>query len=811
MLITDYIKGNRLKDIFGIIEGISAKISDNVYRPFHREQDIIDKKIKEIYHKPEPKLSDISPWLDVFVYIKKYNFKNVKNEIFGFIYENYLKELFEEEEKGQYFTDPAIVNFMINEIGYNDINIKKKIFNNQEDKISIIDPSCGSGTFLYTAVNSIVDSISDGLEASKKIEALVSNNVFGLDIEEFPLYLAEMSMIMRLLPIIINKKYNNPLDKKIKLFLTKDSIAEFSDINDKEENKNIISFLKDNQRTLLEPQFNSFMRDDQDIKEMKLSIKNSQGIPRRRFDYVIGNPPYIGYNMCSKQGLLSFELLKKGKIKLNNIYGMNLHSTPNNPKRYRPNPNLYVFFIALGLRLLKYDGKICYIIPQTLLTAGDLDVARYHLAKNITMEKIFIFNSHLFIERGLKQNKIIPTSSLIFIAKNKEPPLDNEVEIIVYKGKNDSLKDVLNNIKNQNKIDIKKVSQNELIKNFDNWNYIANSDLDIKFLAQYIRNSEDISIYYNHKIAKVNFNSLFYFDSGYSIDENKMLEAPIDDGEYYKFPKLNEDFFGIHNFIGYWKNIRSGKGHQVIKLRQANQGYNLLDSKYKIIWSYVNPNKFHFTSSQIIWARNRYCSIGTINKNELLYIAALLNSKIIKKILNLRLKTNTERDFLVSTSSIKSYVRVPKVGDNYSMLKQKIIELTEDLLKLEESKLSQYINFSDILIQELDKIDFDKDYIIFVSGNDHIKRKIKHNAQFIHNLLKNKGILKKEKINLTDLKNMTVIDFEKQKELKDYIDDLIFSLYFDIDIKKFFHDKNKVKELCKKNSFYKIVEDSLNN
>ena len=32
-----------------------------------------------------------------------------------------------------------------------------------------------------------------------------------------------------MLPLIINEKYNNPIDKKIKVFKTRDSISEFMD------------------------------------------------------------------------------------------------------------------------------------------------------------------------------------------------------------------------------------------------------------------------------------------------------------------------------------------------------------------------------------------------------------------------------------------------------------------------------------------------------------------------------------------------------------------------------------------------------
>src|SRR3989344_3361594 len=227
--IYECLKIKQFGKILGIINGISNDISKNIYRPFTKEQGFITDKLLEFFNKPKNYLHEVSPWLDIFVFIKKYNFVNVRNEIFGYIYENYLKELYEDTKKGQYFTDPDVVNFMLKQIGYNPENIKKRLDNKPEKNyISIIDPSCGSGTFLYSAVNQIIDAVPNGSEnSSKKIEELVNNNVFGLDIEEFPLYLAEMNILMRMLPLIINEKYNNPVDKKIKVFLTKDSIAEF--------------------------------------------------------------------------------------------------------------------------------------------------------------------------------------------------------------------------------------------------------------------------------------------------------------------------------------------------------------------------------------------------------------------------------------------------------------------------------------------------------------------------------------------------------------------------------------------------------
>lgn len=808
--IHTYLDSERYKDILGVIDNISAEISKNVYRPFAKEQEFISRKLRDLYRSIENKLSDVSPWLDIFVFIKKYDFANVRNEIFGYIYENYLKELFEEEKKGQYFTDPAIVNFMLEQIGYTTQDLKTQV-RAKKDKISIVDPSCGSGTFLYSAVDSIIKSFdSNSEEASKEIEGIINNNIFGLDIAEFPLYLAEMNILMRMLPLIVSEKYNNPVDKKIKVFLTKDSIAEFIDarlentLSDFQRRGSQLEFFS----TEIELNYESYVRDEGDLAEMKQSMRP----PRRRFDFVIGNPPYVGYNECSKQGVLIFELMRQGKAKLNDIYGVNLHSVPNNPKKYRPNPNLYAFFIALGLTLLKDNGKLCYIIPQTILTAGDLDVLRYHLARFATIEKIITFSGRMFVGRGIKQNKEVATSSLIFVASRRMPNKLHEVEIINYEHPNDTIEETLQNILIGKKINKKKILQNNFLKNAVNWNFIKQDKILLDFHEEYKKNTGEISIYYNHVLAKHQFKSKFYFDSGYNIDEKQLLrESPKDN--YYLYPKIKSDFWTIKEGRGFWPNIRKGQSPHAIQLRQANQGYNLLDSTYKIIWSYVNPSRFHFSSIPLIWARNQICAIGSENKEELLYLFSILNSSIIMNILSSNLKSETEKDYLVSTSAVKEFVRVPRINEDNQFIKYEIIKRTEEMLALEEKILTDFVDFSGVMVQKFDNVTVENSHFILIKDKEKIKCKIKEKTDLIKKVIKTKfadaQLLDKEKIILSELKSLLVIDSEKQKLVKEYIDDLVFALYFNVELKEVGLEKaNSVQRLCDGSKFYSLVSGS---
>ena len=411
--IHDNLEIKNYGDILFVIKTISKIISKNIYKPFTNEQEIINQTLEEILDKPQNKLNEITPWLDIFVFIKQYNFANVRNEIFGFIYENYLKQLYADKNKGQYFTAPEIVDFMLEEIGYSADDLSNK----KEDKLSIIDPSCGSGTFLYSAVRNIINAFykTPNQENALLVKKIITENVFGLDIEEFPLYLAEMSIIMKMLPFIINEKYNSPVEKKIKIFKTKDSIAEFLDVNVKNTiYDNVVDYQRSrNQMSLfskeIELGYSSYIRDKDDLSEMKQSLENKEKlqIERFRFDYVIGNPPYIHYNECSKQKFLFTQFIQSKKMQMSDVYGVNLNTVPGRRKAYAPKPNLYAFFTALGLGLLKDGGKISFIIPQTILMQTDLDVLRYHLAKYTTIEKIINFSGNIFINRGLKQKNIV--------------------------------------------------------------------------------------------------------------------------------------------------------------------------------------------------------------------------------------------------------------------------------------------------------------------------------------------------------------------------------------------------------------------
>ena len=86
------------------------------------------------------------------------------------------------------------------------------------------------------------------------------------------------------------------------------------------------------------------------------------------FDVVIGNPPYVRQEAITEQ-----------KEALSQKYNV-----------FHGSADLYVYFVELGLNLLKQDGKFCYIFPNKWLKTAYAKPLRVYL-KNHNIESIIDF------------------------------------------------------------------------------------------------------------------------------------------------------------------------------------------------------------------------------------------------------------------------------------------------------------------------------------------------------------------------------------------------------------------------------------
>lgn len=106
-------------------------------------------------------------------------------DLAGYIYQQ-LKDTLDKKKKGQYFTPPAIVQYMVdNALQYcgNPFTVK------------ILDPACGSGQFLLYAYQYLLSLyIKLGIPQKEAAYAICHNNLFGYDIDPVACTIAQWNM-----------------------------------------------------------------------------------------------------------------------------------------------------------------------------------------------------------------------------------------------------------------------------------------------------------------------------------------------------------------------------------------------------------------------------------------------------------------------------------------------------------------------------------------------------------------------------------------------------------------------------------------
>ena len=175
--------------------------------------------------------------------------------------------------------------------------------------------------------------------------------------------------------------------------------------------------------------------------------------------------------------------------------------------------------------------------------------------------------------------------------------------------------------------------------------------------------------------------------------------------------------------------------------------------------------------------------------------------------LKLFLKLENEKDFYIPISAIKNFIKVPKITDKNKSIKQEIIKQTEKLLALEDLQLKDFVDFT-TTIQKFEQLEVQGDNLILTnSQNNKVQQKINSKTELIKDLIEETYNQKPlQEISLHDLKYTPAIDKQEQAVIKDYIDDLVFALYFIIPIKKIgIEQAQNIKTQCLKNQYYQYI------
>lgn len=361
-----------------------------------------------------------------------YEFSVLSVEILGSAYEQFLGKTItidkahraKIEEKpdvrkagGVYYTPQYVVDYIVQ-------NTVGKLIENKTpkevSKIKIVDPACGSGSFLIGVYQYLLDwhknFYSDNGKPSKgkkdnpltpegnlttaEKKRILLNNIFGVDIDVNAVEVTKLSLLLkcmegeteasiasqlrlfneRVLPTLDeNIKSGNSLvdvdfysgeldfgiERKVKPFNWRKAFPEVFNLKRPSEN---LDFKKQYQNV-------KKLSDDTDDLLNKYSV--SEPLPSYGsvggFDVVIGNPPYGALFSDSETAYFK--------------------------SRYQTavwRVESYLLFIEQGLKLLKSNGYLGYIIPDTLLNLGFTQPTRELLLRNSKINEIVGLPSNVF-------------------------------------------------------------------------------------------------------------------------------------------------------------------------------------------------------------------------------------------------------------------------------------------------------------------------------------------------------------------------------------------------------------------------------
>lgn len=364
---------------------------------------------------------------ELYYPLSPYEFSVIPVEIIGNAYEQFLGktisidknhkaviELKPEVRKagGVYYTPEYIVDYIVaNTVGE---AIKGKT-PDEIVNIKILDPACGSGSFLLGAYKYLLNYHKEYFLKNKTKKYMGSryeiidesgnlalwvrkqiliNNIFGVDIDSNAVEVAKLSLLLKSFEDSFNvNEYGQGS-------LLNEKILPSLDNNIKSGN----SLINSNFNSEGERLFASDEDTQYKIKCFSWEKEFSSVIKKGGFDIIIGNPPYVKEYTDRE----SFENVKKGNLS----------------KYYQGKMDLWYFFVCFGLDILKENGKLGFIAPNNWITNAGASILRNKVLTDSKILKYIDFGDfRVFLEAGIQ--------TMVFIL-NKEK-IDEDYEIDYYK------------------------------------------------------------------------------------------------------------------------------------------------------------------------------------------------------------------------------------------------------------------------------------------------------------------------------------------------------------------------------------------
>ncbi|MAG44692.1 hypothetical protein CL633_02280 [bacterium] len=676
-------KGNLIRSLNKLFRQFDRDYNSKLFEPHfceelnkHAEDSVYIKIITELYKNQRG---------------IRYNFADIPADVFGSIYEQYLGYIQQENQQkkdktskrksqGIYYTPRYIVDYIVkNTLG----QILETKSQNEIKNIKILDPACGSGSFLIKAFEELAEYWRDKenkkikydknthlgkieqsfkarqgqkpLPVSRKME-LLRNNIHGVDLDKEAVEIAQLNLLVR------------ALDRRQRLPNLSGNIAHGN------------SLISGTEKELKK----YFGKNWQDKKPFNWKQEFSEVFDKGGFDVVIGNPPYID----------SEELVRKDR-------NFRIYCS-DNYKSAKGNWDIFCIFIQRSIDLLKKGGYFGMIIPNKLLSADYAKsireiIKKYSIISINDYSNIKVFGANVY--------------PIVIIIKKVRPRLKHNIFINSYK-------------KDKGKIRLensKKVSQMLLEKHKNSWSPVFGKDSNMTLLGKITEKSMPLDNFCDiHGAATV----------GEAYEIKKIIRNYDGEKDYFKF--INTGTIDRYTSLWAHKKTQYIKASYNKPIATKKQLKNLLpkrckDSKScKVIVAGMTKKLECFLDEKGEYFAGKSTVIIQSNTLDLKFVLAVLNSKLLSFIYrNIFKSLSLQGGYLrIGVPQIKKLpLIVPSKNKitKITKLTNRIIKLNKELQKLDPIMDEKECEKKKKEIERVDKMIGERVYGLYGLGKKEIE------------------------------------------------------------------------------------------
>jgi type I restriction-modification system DNA methylase subunit len=684
------ISGSRIYPrLFELFEKADEKYNSGIFH-FRREKDRPEGP-DELSAKLKVDDDILKKIIRNLYYPCPYEFSVMPAEILGQVYEQFLGKVIRLTEShqakvepkpevkkagGVYYTPSYIVDYIVkNTVGKLCENKTPK----QIEKLKILDPACGSGSFLIGAYQYLLDFHRDyyAKEPSKhkkviyqgkgkqwfltidEKKRILLNSIYGVDIDSQAAEVTKLSLLLKVL--------ENETQESLRLFHER----ALPDLGNNIKCGNSLigpDFYQKQQLNLFDDQ------QQRKINAFDWQKEFSPIFKQDGFDAVIGNPPY-GASFSEEESEYFDRYKAFGAVK-----------------------DVYICFIEKSIAHLNSGGRFSFIVPSAWLGGPEYEKLR-EMILNYQIENVVLLPFDVFADAYV--------DTTIFVVSKRKPGAEHMVQTYVY-DKHEKLTKI-----NLSAADFKNIHENEWVKNTGK-KFIL--DPDTVQILKTIWNHTNLTL---DDVIKIKRGVLF--DKSLLTKKKRNANShPYFEGDVYRY-QLN---LIADNWIEFGDRLKECpkefvwfEGTRVLLRRLVNRQQRIMAT---------------LANETFITNKNLYSVLSKEKTLDDLVILGILNSRLISYLYLNQVTQATKDDFPQVTIKDLLALPFPAIvdGAKQNTRHRKMVSLVEQMLELhkkvskiknpdEKTRIQRQIDATDAQIDKLvyDLYGLSEDEIKIVENN----------------------------------------------------------------------------------------------